>query len=323
MLKALIIEQLEADGTLRSFEMQPSTRDGKIVVAFADEYQEDRKGPFHFLNESDEERFATGFASCRARILGSGRFRLDDKGFHVELNWSGIPTQAQWLSYYALSLPPHAIPLQISIKDPHNPRREYRRNVTRDDERERYVIYLECTSKLGRFDFELSCSFQIDPLRFLSSSYADAKTNESYGRAADDWKYLLPEGEQKKVQQFLIGTVHVGDNYSAGQSGAMGPHAHAHDIGLNQANLHHLDDIDMRKLAGELSSLVCAMQQRITNQGQITAIAQVAAAEMAAQKHDASSVLRHLKSAGKWAFDVATKVGVNVAAEVIKKANGL
>jgi hypothetical protein len=46
MLKALIVEQLEADGTIRSFKMQPSQNGRDLVVAFPDEYEERRVGPF-------------------------------------------------------------------------------------------------------------------------------------------------------------------------------------------------------------------------------------------------------------------------------------
>jgi hypothetical protein len=46
MLKALIVEQLEADGTLRSLQMKPAL-ETDLVVAFADEYDEPREGPFH------------------------------------------------------------------------------------------------------------------------------------------------------------------------------------------------------------------------------------------------------------------------------------
>lgn len=214
MLKALIVEQLEADGTLRTFLMQPSSHDGKIVVAFAGGYQDvGRRGPFHFLDESDEERFAAGFARCRARKLGTRSFRSDGSRFHVELDWSGVPTEAHWVSYYALSLPQHAIPEALSVRDPHNPSREYRRYVTRDDERQRYVVYLECVSKIGLFDFELSCDFKLDPPGFSTSSYSDAKTNESYGRIGDDWKGLLPEEEGKKVQQFFANTITMNTSY--------------------------------------------------------------------------------------------------------------
>jgi hypothetical protein len=48
MLKVLIVEQLDTEGSLRTFRMEPSTGGRDIVVAFADEYDEVRAGPFHF-----------------------------------------------------------------------------------------------------------------------------------------------------------------------------------------------------------------------------------------------------------------------------------
>lgn len=318
MLKALIVEQLEADGTLRSFMMQPASYDGKIIVAFPGEYQDRRRGPVHFLDESDEERFAAGFGKCRARRLGPQSFRSDGQRFHVDVGWSGIPTKANWLSYYALSLPQHAIPSQLSVRDPHNPTREYRRYVTRDDERQRYVIFLECVSKFGRFDFELSCECVLDPDGFPTSSYTDPKTSKGYGRTGDDWKHFLPEREKRKVQQFFIESIHMGDTYSAGQAGAMGPQAHAHDMSFQQISAS-----DMRTLAIELGSLRREMKKAATDPDHDIAIGQIAAAEAAAQKGDSGTVMRHLKDAGKWAFDVATKIGVSVACESIKKSLGM
>jgi hypothetical protein len=216
MLRALIVEQLEGDGTLRSLRMQP-VGDGQIVVAFAGEYDEARHGPFHFLDEQDEQRFREGFAKCRARHLGYPNFRREGRNVHVETSWLGIPTERNWLSYYALSLPEFAIPLRISIADPHRADREYRRHVMRDDERRRYVIYLECTSSHGRFDFDLECDFRIDQASFATSSYQDLRT-EQYGSRDDTWKHWLDESEREKVQQFFVGNIQVGDAYSAGQS---------------------------------------------------------------------------------------------------------
>ena len=46
----------------------------------------------------------------------------------------------------------------------------------------------------------------------------------------------------------------------------------------------------------------------------------IAAAEQAANAGDKQGVLRHLKNAGKWAADIASKIGVNVASELIKKS---
>jgi hypothetical protein len=137
---------------------------------------------------------------------------------------------------------------------------------------------------------------------------------------------ILGEGmtftkEEKQTAQ--NNTYIMGDNYSAGQAGAMGPLAHAHDMTFNQISAKHLGHIDMRTLAVELSSLRREMRQAASEPEQDIAVGQVAAAERAAQKGDTSGVLRHLKGAGKWAFDVATKIGVSVASEAIKKSAGL
>lgn len=48
------------------------------------------------------------------------------------------------------------------------------------------------------------------------------------------------------------------------------------------------------------------------------AIATVAAAEVAARNGDNAGAMLHLKKAGQWAFDVATKIGVSVVAKMIE-----
>lgn len=198
MIKALIVEQLEEDGTLRSLMMQPSQQGHDLVVAFADEYDDERSGPFHFLNDRDERRYQDGFAKCRARKIGRGHFYQKGTSFHVKTSWTGIPTERNWLSYYALSLPEFGIPQRLSVKDPPS-NRQYRRSVTRDDERNRYVIYLKCASSHGQFDFSLSCDFVLDHNGFSSSTYEDPKTEE-YENLGTDWKHWLPDVESTKVQ---------------------------------------------------------------------------------------------------------------------------
>ena len=72
MVNALIIEQLEDDGVLRSFVMQHAGEN--IVVAFPDEFDGDRDGPFHFVREYDQSRFSQSFSGSRARRLGPPYF---------------------------------------------------------------------------------------------------------------------------------------------------------------------------------------------------------------------------------------------------------
>ncbi len=52
-------------------------------------------------------------------------------------------------------------------------------------------------------------------------------------------------------------------------------------------------------------------------------IGAVASAQAAAQEGDGPTALSHLKTAGKWGLDVATRIGVNVASPAIKSATEL
>jgi len=251
MLKALIVEQLDADGILRTFRMQPAVESPDIVVAFADEYEEDRFGPFHFLDEEDAKRFKEGFARCRVRKIGCPHFRFDGRVYQVELTWSGIPTERNWLSYYALSLPEFCIPENLSIVDPHHPSHEYKRAIRRDDLRHRYIVYLECASSFGRFDFVLNCSFVVNEREFPTSEYHDPKTVAG-GPAGDDWRCWLDKGQQQNVTNFFVKGLHMGDNYSAGQAGAMGPGAQASNMTFQQIWNQTQGSLDLQQLSKEL-----------------------------------------------------------------------
>jgi hypothetical protein len=54
-----------------------------------------------------------------------------------------------------------------------------------------------------------------------------------------------------------------------------------------------------------------------------TTIGTIASAETAAEKGDGPKALECLKAAGKWTLDVASKIGVSVATEAIKKSMGI
>ena len=321
MLKALIVEQLEEDGILRSLTMQTSQQGHDLVVAFADQYDDRRSGPFHFLNDSDEHLYQDGFAKCRARKIGCKNFYHTRTSYHVETSWIGIRTERNWLSYYALSLPKFAIPQSLSVTDPRS-NREYQRSVTRDDERHRYVIYLECASSYGQFDFQLSCDFELDYKGFPSSTYEDSKT-QKHGNLGTDWKCWLSAGEGANVNQFFIETNQMGDHYSAGQAGAMGPGAQASSMTFQQIWNQNPASIDLVVLKEELSHLRDAMNRDSSEPYHDIAIGEVAAAETAALNGDGPGALEHLKKAGAWASDVATKIGVNVVAAAIKAATEL
>ena len=321
MLKALIVEQLDVDGTLRTFQMLPSSEGRDIVVAFADEYEDNRSGPFHFLDEDDARRFDEGFARCRVRKVGKSYFNFDGHAHHFEGKWSGIPTERNWLSYYALSLPEFAIPVRLSVTDPHRPEREYKRAIRRDDTRHRYIVYLECSSSMGRFDFVISCDFVIGKEKFLVSEYRDAKTEQN-GPEGNDWRFWLDQGQQKEVVNFFVEKMHMGDNYSAGQAGAMGPGAQASNMTFQQIWNQVQGTVDLPQLARELAQLQISLRSQAQEPEHEIAIGAIAAAEVAAKQGNGAKTLEYLKKAGKWTFDIATKIGTDVAAGAIKSALG-
>ena len=117
-----------------------------------------------------------------------------------------------------------------------------------------------------------------------------------------------------------IGEVTMGDIYNVGQGGAIGPNAQVHDMTFNQIWNQIQGSIELLKLAEELSRLRRAMKQEAIEPEQDIAISEVAKAEQAAKSGNGPKVLEHLKSAGKWALDVATKIGTSLTVEVIKKS---
>jgi len=114
------------------------------------------------------------------------------------------------------------------------------------------------------------------------------------------------------------------DTYNiSGQAGAVGPNAHAHDMNFTQIGSRMEETIDLSQLAEELSKLRQAMKDEATEAEHDIAVSDIAKAEKAANAKDSSKVAEYLKSAGKWALDIATKIGVAIAAEALKQAMGL
>ncbi|MDO9482596.1 MAG: hypothetical protein Q8S96_06500 [Hydrogenophaga sp.] len=317
----VIVEQLDSDGTLRTFRMQADYGD-RLIVAFADEYEESRSGPFHFLDDRHESAFQKAFAECRSLRVSSSRFSARNGIFHFVTSWAGIPTERQRLSYYAICLPEHAIPTSVRFTDPRS-RREYKKVIVRDDQRQRFILYLECRSSHGTFDFALEVDFRIAADEFAIAEFKD-ETTSPFGAHVDAYESLLPRHDQVIVQQFFSKDISMGDQYNVtGQVGAIGPNAKAENNTFNQVLQQAASSIDLPALAAELASLRNSLRQQATEIEHDQAIACIGAAESAAKKQDGAGALGHLKSAGKWAFDVATKIGTTVAAKAIQTAMGL
>ncbi len=186
--------------------------------------------------------------------------------------------------------------------------------------RETYGCLFDFNGKLVDFNRKLARGYYLcapnerDCLRRVQQT--------QYGNSITQLCSTLKHKHDQHGVRIHIGELKMEENYTVGQ-GVAGTHVHAHDMTFQQVSAKQIGHLDMRILGVELASLRRKMKQAATEPDHDIAIGQIASAEAAAQKGDDGSVLRHLKSAGKWAFDVATKVGLNVAAEAIKKSIGL
>jgi len=115
----------------------------------------------------------------------------------------------------------------------------------------------------------------------------------------------------------------LGDKYVAGQVGVQGPHGHAHDMTFNQVWAAQAGSIDLERVAQDLAKLRAEMRKQATDPSHDKALGAVAAAEEAAADNNGAKVMENLRAAGKWAFDVATKIGTTVAADALKAALGM
>ena len=109
-------------------------------------------------------------------------------------------------------------------------------------------------------------------------------------------------------------------NISGGQIGAVGDNASASNFTQNQGSQQPLD---MKALAEQLGQVAEVAQRKATEPEHQMAIGSIQAAKAAAEKGDEAKALSFLKTAGKWALDIATDISAKIAAEVIKKQIGL
>lgn len=77
------------------------------------------------------------------------------------------------------------------------------------------------------------------------------------------------------------------------------------------------------KLIKELSGIREVLKTKSHSIEQDQAVGKIADAEQAVKAGDGPDVIKHLKSVGKWALDVSTSLGTNIATELIKKSMGL
>ena len=149
-------------------------------------------------------------------------------------------------------------------------------------------------------------------------------TNEILGLSGADGLLELTDDRtelQSRTAAFINhGQVFVTqDRYEVQQAGAVGPGARA-----TRTTFRNISPaVDLSRLASDLTKLREAMASDSTSPSHYVAVGEVAAAEQAAQVGDQPAAFEHLKKAGKWALDVATKIGSEVASAALKTSLGL
>lgn len=114
------------------------------------------------------------------------------------------------------------------------------------------------------------------------------------------------------------------DKYEvSGQAGAVGPHAHAHDITFNQLWHDQSKNLELPVLAQELERIRRALRDEPASAENDIAIGAVANAEVSAKDGNGAKALEYLKTAGKAALACAEKIGTGVAIAAIKAAMGV
>ncbi|HWW87001.1 MAG TPA: hypothetical protein VNZ26_25570 [Vicinamibacterales bacterium] len=198
--------------------------------------------------------------------------------------------------------------------------------------------------------------FHPDELQSLDSNTADLAV-ELLGAAPDeaDWLppvrfayrhgYMTKPGPMTWLESFEKGLrlskryfesflslsqkeVHVGDKITVGAAHVvMGSHASAGDIETHGdvTRTEGPDLSDLVAVADQLAILRKALLQH-NSVGEIERdidVGVLASAEKEARAGNRNKMLAALKLASTWVLDVATKIGVELAASVIKSASGL
>jgi hypothetical protein len=118
-------------------------------------------------------------------------------------------------------------------------------------------------------------------------------------------------------------TYHMETYNIKGQTGAVGPGAHAEHMIFNQLWNENKDTIDLSALSKELAELLSTLKKEATEPEYDMSIGAIASAERSAKEGNGPKALEDLKKAGTWALDKATKISVPVATAALKAALGL
>lgn len=326
-INSIIHEQIDWDRTIKSFELMEKDEAGDLWVAFPGDYVGQRNGPFYFLDKKYDTMFSEKSANCRHLGLPENKLHDDNGTFTFKANWHrNIRTNRDSLTYYALYLPEFAIPTFVEFTNPLNRNRPYAKTVFRDDDKKRFVLYLDCPAVSGKFSFNLKVVFHEQREGFEIASYQDNDTVEFY-QNLNHWEMFLSEPDRQEINTFFVETNQIsnysGDIYNIQNAAAVGPHSSVSNDTFNQQIYILSENMDYNELAGQLVTLRNYLSANASGLAHQQAINAVENAREAADEKDGSKVIRALSAIGKWALNAATDIGTDIVAEVIKKSMGI
>jgi hypothetical protein len=125
----------------------------------------------------------------------------------------------------------------------------------------------------------------------------------------------------KKLFDFQINEKTMGDKniFNNSQIGAVGSNATSSNNSFQQINHNVPENLDYDKLHSQLIQLRENLATQAKSPEEFRAIGEVAEAELASKEKDGNKVINHLKDAGKWVFNTAKDIGVDIVTELIKK----
>jgi hypothetical protein len=130
-----------------------------------------------------------------------------------------------------------------------------------------------------------------------------------------------------KIQDYVNADIIVKELYmdskykiTGGNQGAVGDSAQASN---NSFNTWNQSGGDLKELAKQLSLLRKELREQAQEPGHFESATAIAKAEVAAENGDGPTVFKHLKTAGTWALETASSIGVPVAIQAIKTAVGI
>lgn len=163
--------------------------------------------------------------------------------------------------------------------------------------------------------------------RFIDVTAGLERCRETISKIVrEHWDFGDLASPNSSISMSIKGNLNMAEtryHVSNSQVGAIGPNAHVHDIAFHQALEQASKSIDSATLARELDQLKAELAQLASDRDHYAALVAVSDAAVNAKAGDGVGALGKLTAAGKWAFDVATKIGVSVAADAIKVAAGI